>query len=60
MMEGFLGREFQELLRTYAVEQVPMTVLNPQANGIKKRMHLTMADILQMMKFQVKDSKEGS
>ena len=42
----FVGEEFQELLRSYAVEQVPTTVANPQSNGIKERMHLTMADML--------------
>ena len=56
----FVGREFQELLQSYAVEQVPMTVANPQSNGIKERMHLTMADMLRTMKFTVSDDSEGA
>ena len=56
----FMGKEFQELLRSYAVEQVPTTVLNPQSNGIKERIHLTMADMLRTVKFTVKDDREGT
>jgi len=56
----FIGREFQELLRSYAVKAVPTTVLNPQSNGIKERMHLTMADMLRTVKFTVKDDLEGT
>ena len=37
-----------------------MTVANPQSNGIKERMHLTMADMLQTMKFIVKNDSEGA
>ena len=56
----FIGSEFQELLRSYAVEQVPTTVANPQSNGIKERMHLTMADMLRTMKFTVANDSEGA
>ena len=56
----FAGREFQELLQSYAVEQVLTTVANPQSNGIKERMHLTMADMLRTMKFTVSDESEGA
>ena len=38
----------------------PTTVLNPRSNGIKKRMHLTMANMLRTMKFTVADDKEGT
>ena len=51
----FIGREFQELLCSYGVERKPTTVLNPQSNGIKERMHLTMADMLRTMTITVHD-----
>ena len=56
----FVGKEFQELLCSYGVDRVPTTVMNPQSNGIKERIHLTMADMLQTMKFTVKDDLEGT
>ena len=49
----FTGREFQELLCSYGIERLPTTVLNPQSNGIKERMHLTMADMLRTMNFEI-------
>ena len=56
----FVGREFQELLSSYGIKHEPTTVLNPRSNGIKERMHLTMADMLRTMKFTVADDKEGT
>lgn len=55
----FVGREFQELLCSYRVERKPTMVLNPQSNGIKERMHLTMADMLRTMEITVPSDKEG-
>lgn len=55
-----VGKEFQELLRSYTVEQVRTTVMNPQSNGIKERMHLTMANMLRTIKFTMKDDLEGT
>ena len=54
----FVGREFQELLCSYGIERKPTTVLNPQSNGVKERMHLTMADMLRTMKLEVPDDKD--
>ena len=54
----FVGREFQELLCSYGIERKPTTVLNPQSNGIKERMHLTMADMLRTMTITVADESE--
>ena len=55
----FTGSEFQELLSSYAIEQQPTTVLNPRSNGIKERMHLTMADMLRTMTLKVKNDNES-
>ena len=54
----FTGREFQELLCSYGIERLPTTVLNPQSNGIKERMHLTMADMLRTMTFEITTEDE--
>ena len=35
----FTGKEFQELLQSYAVKSTPTTVRNPQANSILERVH---------------------
>ena len=35
-------------------------VANPQSNGIKERMHLTMVDMLRTIKFTVKDDSEAA
>ena len=56
----FVRREFQELLSRYGIKYEPTTVLNPRSNGIKERMHLTMADMLRKMTFKVADAKEGT
>ena len=56
----FVGREFQELLCSYGVERKPTTVLNPQSNGVKERMHLTMADMLHTMSITVQNESEGA
>ena len=37
-----------------------ITVLNPRSNVIKERMHLTMADMLRTMTFEVANDKEGT
>ena len=54
----FIGKEFQELLCSYGIEQKPTTVLNQQSNGIKERMHLTMEDMLRTMTLTVPDELE--
>ena len=52
----FIGRELQELLCSYGIERKPTTVLNPQSNGIKERMYLTMADMLRTMTITVNNN----
>ena len=42
----FVGKDFQELILRYGIKREPATILNPRSNGIKERIHLTMADIL--------------
>ncbi|KAF0742327.1 hypothetical protein Ae201684P_008280 [Aphanomyces euteiches] len=37
--EKFTCNEFQELLRSYGIQDVPTTVKNPQANGQVERLH---------------------
>ncbi|KAH9102798.1 hypothetical protein AeMF1_020706 [Aphanomyces euteiches] len=37
--EEFTCNEFQELLRSYGIQDVPTTVKNPQANGQLERLH---------------------
>ena len=54
----FTGAEFQELLASYGIKRQPTTVMNPQSNGVKERMHLTMADMLRSMTFEVDDESE--
>ena len=54
----FIGKEFQEILCSYAIKQVLTTLMNLQANGVKERMHLTMADMLRTMTFKVSDARE--
>ena len=39
----FTGWPFQNLLQTYNIASVPISVRNPQANSIIERMHQTMA-----------------
>ena len=39
----FNGFPFQNLLKTYNISSVPISVRNPQANSIIERMHQTMA-----------------
>ena len=48
----FTGHEFQELLNSYDIKPVQLTVKNPQANSLIERVHLTLADILRIHKFQ--------
>jgi transposase InsO family protein len=51
----FTGQEFQKLLKSYGIKAVPTTVRNPRSNGIIKRVHLTMGDILRTMTFSGSD-----
>ena len=55
---GFIGWEFHELLCSYGIERKLTIVLNPQSNGIKERVHLIMADMLQKMTIVVPDDRE--
>ena len=56
----FIGREFQKLLCSYTIQRIPTTVMNPQSNGIKERMHLTMADMLRTCVFSMKDDRDST
>eukprot|EP00957_Ditylum_brightwellii_P109921 8384698-Ditylum_brightwellii.AAC.1 len=51
-----VGREFQKLLHSYGLKDVPTTVKNLQANTIVKRMHLTIDNMLRMTIFEGDDS----
>ena len=42
----FTGWEFQELLQTLGIKDVPTTSRNPQSNAICERMHQTVGNIL--------------
>jgi transposase InsO family protein len=42
----FTGRPFQSMLIQNAIDQVPTTVKNPQANAVCERMHRTIKDSL--------------
>eukprot|EP00957_Ditylum_brightwellii_P078171 5943154-Ditylum_brightwellii.AAC.1 len=46
--EHFIGKEFQELLHSYGIKDVPTTVKNPQANLIVERIHMMIGNMLQM------------
>ncbi len=46
-----MGQEFQELLDSYGINPVPITVKNPQSNGVIERVHLTMGDMLRTLTF---------
>ncbi|KAL7528933.1 hypothetical protein ACHAXR_002708, partial [Thalassiosira sp. AJA248-18] len=48
----FMGAEFQEMCLSYDVEPKPTTVKNPQAQGVIKRMHLTLRDALRTTIFE--------
>ena len=45
----FIGYEFQDMMRSLGITSKPTTVKNLQSNVIVKRLHKTMADILQVM-----------
>ena len=48
-----MGKEFQELLTSYGIEDTsPTTVKNPQANGMVEKMHLSMGDMIRTSKFE--------
>ena len=55
MAENFTGREFQELLDSYGIKAIPITVKNPRANSHVERMHLTMGDISRTKVFEGDD-----
>ena len=47
---GFLGWEFQNLLRQFGITSVPTTVKNPQSNAIiEPHIHRTMGDMLRVL-----------
>ena len=45
----FTGYEFQTLLQTLHVKDVPTTSYNPQANAICERMHQTVGNVLRTL-----------
>jgi transposase InsO family protein len=45
----FVGFEFQEMLRLSGIQDVPITVRNPQANAICERMHQTITKSLRIL-----------
>ena len=48
-----MGKEFQELLTSYGIEDTsPTTLKNPQANGMVEKMHLSMGDMIRTSKFE--------
>ena len=49
----FVSVDFEELLESYRVEGVPMTVKNPQSNGCIERMHLMAADMLRTLSLEI-------
>ena len=51
----FTGFEFQEMLSSYGIKGVPITVKNPRSNSAAERMHLTAADMLRTMIFNGKN-----
>jgi transposase InsO family protein len=51
----FIGGEFQELLASYGVRQVPTPIRNPRSNGVIERVHLIMGDMLRTITFTGKD-----
>jgi len=51
----FTGQEFQELLISYGIKPVPTTVRNPRSNGVIKRVHLTMGNMLRTLTFSGTD-----
>ena len=55
----FIGKENQAPHQSYAVKQVPTTMMSIQDTSIKERIHLTMVDTMRMKLFTVNDSKEG-
>ena len=45
----FLGKEFQELLHSWAISHACTTARNPSANGVVERMHLTIGNLLRVL-----------
>ena len=56
----FTGGALKELLISYAIQQQPTTVLSPRRNGIKERIHLTIADMLRWIMLTIKYDSEGA
>ena len=44
-----MGFEFQQLLHTLHIKDVPVTSHNPQANAICERMHQTVGNVLRTL-----------
>jgi transposase InsO family protein len=42
----FMGDNFQSLLQRWGIRNAPISVRNPQANAVCKRMHQTVGNIL--------------
>jgi transposase InsO family protein len=51
----FIRGEFQELLASYGVKQVPTTIRKPRSNGVIEQVHLIMGDMLRTITFTGKD-----
>ena len=47
---------FQELIRTFSLEQKPTTVRNPQANAILERIHGVLGDMLRTSELEMADT----
>ena len=45
----FTGKDFQQMLYKHTINPAGTTTKNPQANGIYKRMHSMVADILRVI-----------
>ena len=48
----FIGKEFLEILSSYAIESKPTSVKNPQANALIEMTHLSMGDKLRTIVFE--------
>eukprot|EP00957_Ditylum_brightwellii_P155376 11827860-Ditylum_brightwellii.AAC.1 len=55
----FVGFKFQELLVSYGIKLMPMTVPNPQSNSPIEQMYLVMEGILRTKVFEGNDWEFG-
>ena len=53
-----MGHEFQELLARYNCVSMPTTIKNPQANAVIERIHLTFANNVRTMVFEIDTWKQ--